>query len=185
MPIVELIALCERDAHAASGAPRLRVTRGAHAATETGAAGQDGRRGMRYESFWQPIVRYPVWQSRPCHCIHRASNASFAPHPGNGTWRLAQRDWQLQKASNRCSWPAIRGRPPAETLFGTIPGTNITPQTGKGHRALVGGGIRACLARRHRPPRNPAFPCDHFTKLRDEDVAALHAFMMTRDPTSP
>jgi hypothetical protein len=26
----------------------------------------------------------------------------------------------------------------------------------------------------------PAFPYDHFTKLRDEDVAALYAYMMTR-----
>jgi mono/diheme cytochrome c family protein len=28
----------------------------------------------------------------------------------------------------------------------------------------------------------PAFPYDHFTKLRDEDVEALYAFLMTRDP---
>ena len=28
----------------------------------------------------------------------------------------------------------------------------------------------------------PAFPCDHYTKLSDDDVKALYAYFMTRRP---
>ena len=61
--------------------------------------------------------------------------------------------------------------------------TNITPdpETGIGHwseaaflRALREGVDRAG---RH---LYPAFPYDHFTKLTDEDIGALYAFLMTR-----
>ncbi|HVY57655.1 MAG TPA: c-type cytochrome [Xanthobacteraceae bacterium] len=71
------------------------------------------------------------------------------------------------------------------TPFGTIYATNITPDpdTGIGrwslaafHRSLRAGVDRAG---RH---LYPAFPYDHFTKLDDDDIAALYAFLMTRDP---
>jgi mono/diheme cytochrome c family protein len=82
------------------------------------------------------------------------------------------------------------GRPYAggralETPFGTIFSTNITPDaaTGIGNwskadflRAMhegVGIGGRQLY---------PAFPYDHFTKVTDDDVGAIYAFVMTRDP---
>ncbi|MEG3148141.1 cytochrome c [Sphingomonas sp. RT2P30] len=69
------------------------------------------------------------------------------------------------------------------TTFGTIYSTNITPdaETGIGSWSLA-----AFTRAMHEGVRRdgghlfPAFPYDHFTKLSDEDVAALYAFMMTR-----
>jgi mono/diheme cytochrome c family protein len=71
------------------------------------------------------------------------------------------------------------------TPFGTIHGTNITPdpQTGIGRwpeaafmRALREG-VR--LDGRH---LYPVFPYDHYTRVSDDDVRALYAFLMTREP---
>ena len=74
---------------------------------------------------------------------------------------------------------------PVRTPFGVVYGTNITPDpdTGLGHwseeafrRALREGVDRAG---RH---LYPAFPHDHFTRLRDDDIRALYAYFMTREP---
>lgn len=71
------------------------------------------------------------------------------------------------------------------TPFGTIHSTNITPddETGIGRytvddfrRALHEGVARDG----HR--LYPVFPYDHFTRVTDEDVDALYAFVMTREP---
>ena len=80
---------------------------------------------------------------------------------------------------------AFAGGRPLETPFGTIYGTNITPdpETGIGRwseeafrRALREGVDREG---RH---LYPVFPYDHFTYLTDEDVKALYAYAMTREP---
>ena len=79
------------------------------------------------------------------------------------------------------------GGTPLKTPFGTIYGTNITPdaETGIGGWSLVAF-TRAMREGVDREGRHlfPAFPYDHFTKLTDEDVAALYAFIMTREPVS-
>jgi mono/diheme cytochrome c family protein len=71
------------------------------------------------------------------------------------------------------------------TPFGTIYGTNITPdpETGIGQwserafaRAMQEG------VRRDGAHLYPAFPYDHFTKLTADDIRALYAFLMTRHP---
>jgi mono/diheme cytochrome c family protein len=71
------------------------------------------------------------------------------------------------------------------TPFGTIYATNITPdvETGIGRwsqeafrRAMREGVDRGG---RH---LYPAFPYDHFTLMTDEDVSALYAYFMTREP---
>jgi mono/diheme cytochrome c family protein len=73
------------------------------------------------------------------------------------------------------------------TPFGVIYSSNITPdaQTGIGRwseeafrRALRDG------VAREGHHLYPAFPYDHFTRLTDEDIHALYAFMMTREPVS-
>ena len=79
--------------------------------------------------------------------------------------------------------PFAGGRPLA-TPFGTIYGTNITPDP-KPASALVAGGL--CRAMREGVDRAgrdlyPVFPYDHFTRLTDEDLSALYAFLMTREP---
>ena len=80
---------------------------------------------------------------------------------------------------------AYAGGKPLQTPFGTIYSTNLTPdpETGIGRwsaedfrRAMHEG-----VSRRGRH-LYPAFPYDHFTRVTDEDVAAIYAFVMTRDP---
>ncbi len=80
--------------------------------------------------------------------------------------------------------PYAGGRP-LKTPFGTIYGTNITPDpdTGIG-RWSEGAFLRAMRDGVDREGRHlyPVFPYDHFTKVTDEDIKALYAFVMTRDP---
>ena len=85
---------------------------------------------------------------------------------------------------------AVDGKPyaggtPIKTPFGTIYGTNITPDpdTGIGRWSLEAF-TRALREGVDRQGRHlyPAFPYDHFTKVTDEDIAALYAFLMTREP---
>jgi mono/diheme cytochrome c family protein len=72
-----------------------------------------------------------------------------------------------------------------ETPFGTIHGTNISPDPQTG----IGGWSEAAFRRALRQGVSrdghllyPAFPYNHFTHLTDEDIGALYAFLMTRDP---
>lgn len=79
---------------------------------------------------------------------------------------------------------AFAGGRPLSTPFGTIYSTNITPdpETGIGtwseadfQRAMHDG------VGRDARQLYPAFPYDHFTKVTDDDVSAIYAFVMTRD----
>ena len=80
--------------------------------------------------------------------------------------------------------PFAGGRPLA-TPFGTLYSTNITPdpETGIG-RWSEAEFLRAMHEGIGRDGRElyPAFPYDHFTRVTDDDVAALYAFIMTREP---
>ena len=71
------------------------------------------------------------------------------------------------------------------TPFGTIYGTNITPdpQTGIGtwSQAAFVRAMREGIARDGRH-LYPAFPYDHFTKVTAADLEALYAYIITRDP---
>lgn len=71
------------------------------------------------------------------------------------------------------------------TPFGTIYSTNITPDPETG----IGQWSEAAFARAMREgvDRNgrhlyPAFPYDHFTLVSDDDIRALYAFFMSREP---
>ena len=79
---------------------------------------------------------------------------------------------------------AFAGGLPLTTPFGTIYSTNITPDldTGIG-RWTETDFLRAMREGVDRAGQHlyPAFPYDHFTRVRDEDVAAIYAFIMTRD----
>jgi mono/diheme cytochrome c family protein len=77
------------------------------------------------------------------------------------------------------------GGVPLQTNFGTIHGTNITPEPDTGIGAWSEDAFRRAL--REGVSRDghllyPAFPYDHFTHLADADIHALYAFVMTRDP---
>jgi len=78
---------------------------------------------------------------------------------------------------------AYAGGRPLKTPFGTIYGTNITPDpvTGIG-RWSEGAFFRALREGVDRQGRHlyPAFPYDHYTRMSDEDIKAIYAFIMTR-----
>lgn len=80
---------------------------------------------------------------------------------------------------------AYAGGVPLQTPFGTIHGTNITPDPQTG----LGGWSEDAFRRAMRQGVSrdghllyPAFPYNHFTHLTDDDLHALYAFVMTRDP---
>jgi mono/diheme cytochrome c family protein len=74
---------------------------------------------------------------------------------------------------------------PLHTPFGVVYSTNITPEreTGIGawpERAFV----RAMRDGISRDGHHlyPAFPYDHYTRMSDDDIRAVYAYVMTRDP---
>jgi mono/diheme cytochrome c family protein len=77
------------------------------------------------------------------------------------------------------------GGRPIPTPFGTIYATNITPDAETGIGLWSEDAFRRAL--REGVGRNgthyyPAFPYDHFTRMSDDDIAAIYAFLMTREP---
>lgn len=80
---------------------------------------------------------------------------------------------------------SFAGGRPLHTRFGIFYGTNITPDPDTG----IGGWSEAAFLRALREGVDrdgrhlyPAFPYEYFTKLTDEDIRALYAFIMTREP---
>jgi mono/diheme cytochrome c family protein len=76
---------------------------------------------------------------------------------------------------------------PVATPFGTIYGTNITPDPDTG----IGTWSEAAFKRAMREGLDrkgnhlyPAFPYDHFTHATDRDLSAVYAFLMTREPVA-
>ncbi len=81
-----------------------------------------------------------------------------------------------------------RGQPyagglPMVTVFGTVYSTNITPDPATG---IGGWSLEAFDRAMHQGVGRdgshlfPVFPYDHFTKVSDDDVKAIYAFLMTR-----
>ncbi|WP_448188742.1 c-type cytochrome [Azospirillum sp. sgz301742] len=77
------------------------------------------------------------------------------------------------------------GGAPLPTPFGIIYATNITPDPDTGIGRWSEDAFRRAMrdgVDREGDHLYPAFPYDHFTKLTDEDIGALYAFLMTREP---
>lgn len=114
---------------------------------------------------------------------------SAAPRPADA--QLIARGARLAEAGD-CMYchTASHGAPfaggvPIGTPFGTIYSTNITPdaQTGIGLWSLAAftRALREGVSRDgHR--LYPAFPYPHFTKMSDDDIAALYAYLQSRTP---
>lgn len=80
---------------------------------------------------------------------------------------------------------AYAGGVAIQTPFGTVHGTNITPDPDTGIGGWPVDAFRRALREgvsRDGHRLYPAFPYDHFTHLADDDIQALYAFVMTRDP---
>jgi mono/diheme cytochrome c family protein len=116
--------------------------------------------------------------------IDPASTGRFAPE-------LVRRGQQLAGVGScaachtRADGPSLAGGVALATPFGTIYGTNITPdpETGIG-RWSEAAFTRAMREGVDREGRHlyPAFPYDHFVHTTDADLHALYAYLMTRDP---
>jgi len=117
--------------------------------------------------------------------------ASQPPAPSSFDPALVARGEILAGAGycSECHTPK-GGRPysgsrPMVTDFGTIYATNITPDPETGIGKWSEEAFRRALwtgVRRDGAHLLPAFPFDHLTKLSTEDVAALYAYFMTREP---
>jgi mono/diheme cytochrome c family protein len=81
--------------------------------------------------------------------------------------------------------PPYAGSRGVRTPFGTVYATNITPdpETGIGSWSLAAF-RRAMQTGIDREGRNlyPVLPYPHFIRATDDDIAAIYAFLMTRDP---
>jgi mono/diheme cytochrome c family protein len=80
---------------------------------------------------------------------------------------------------------SFAGGRPIETPFGTFFGTNITPDPDTG----IGRWSEQAFARALREGIDrdgrhlyPAFPYEYYTRLSDEDIHALYAYIATREP---
>jgi mono/diheme cytochrome c family protein len=74
---------------------------------------------------------------------------------------------------------------PLKTPFGTIYATNITPDAETGIGQWSETAFRRAMHEgvdRQGRYLYPVFPYDHLTKVTDEDVRAVYAFVMTREP---
>lgn len=126
---------------------------------------------------WQPAIA-----ARPASAVLPPADA-----------RLIARGARLAEAGD-CLYchTALHGKPfagglPIGTPFGTLYSTNITPdaQTGIGLWSLAAftRALREGVSRDgHR--LYPAFPYPHFTKMSDNDIAALYAYLMSRTPVN-
>ena len=77
------------------------------------------------------------------------------------------------------------GNFPLKTPFGTIYTTNITPDSDTGIGAWSKEAFRRAMkdgVDRRGNHLYPAFPYDHFTKVKDADIEAIYAYLMTRAP---
>jgi len=116
--------------------------------------------------------------------INPAFPTSFAPD-------LVHRGAQLASIGNcntchtQAKGPSFAGGLRIPTPFGAIYTTNITPDAETG----IGRWSEAAFSRAMREGVDrggrhlyPAFPYDHFMHIRDEDIKALYAYFMTRQP---
>lgn len=111
--------------------------------------------------------------------------------PSSFDRELVRRGAQLASLGNCVSChtsatgEAFAGGRGVPTPFGTVYSTNITPDADTG----IGRWSEEAFTRALRQGVSrdghllyPAFPYDHFTHLRDADIHALYAYVMTRTP---
>lgn len=123
-----------------------------------------------------------AWASR-----HAEIAAITPPEPASFDRALVERGRELN-AIGHCSHCHTNpgGTPYAggleiKTPFGTLYSTNITPHPEAGIGRWSEEAFRRAMQEgldRHGRHLYPAFPYDRFTKIRDEDISALYAYIM-------
>ncbi len=82
---------------------------------------------------------------------------------------------------------AYAGGNPIQTPFGQIYASNITPDANTGIGTWSEAAFRRAMhdgIDRRGHYLYPAFPYDHYTQVADADVAAIYAFLITRQPVA-
>jgi mono/diheme cytochrome c family protein len=117
--------------------------------------------------------------------------SAAVPQPQSFDRTLVRRGEQLAAVGDCNSCHTVPGGAPyaggvvIATPFGTIHGTNITPDAQTGIGAWSEEAFRRAMREgvsRDGHRLYPAFPYNHFTHLTDDDLHALYAFAMTRAP---
>ncbi|MBV6303755.1 cytochrome c [Candidimonas humi] len=126
--------------------------------------------GYAWQPAIAPLARAPIPEANLTLVMHGAQVAELGDC--------------MQCHTARNGKPYAGGLPLA-TPFGTIYSTNITPDVKTG----IGGWSREAFARAMRKGVSrdghllyPAFPYPHFTRMSDEDIDALYAYLMARTP---
>lgn len=125
-----------------------------------------------------------AWRSELPAIATPPARASFAA-------QLVERGSSLASAGNCIACHTVQGGQafagglPLATPFGTIYSTNITPEPdtgiGKWSQQAFNRAMRKGVDRRG-SHLYPAFPYTHFTRISDDDLSALYAYLMTRTP---
>ena len=167
----------------------------AAAATSSTAKGAIIASGPRRPAsiFWIILIASSLLAIAGCAALgqHGAIDRVAPPAPAIFDRPLVRRGELLAALGNCAACHTLRdgapyaGGVPIPTPFGTVHGTNITPEPETGIGAWSEVAFRRAL--REGVSRDghllyPAFPYDHFTHLLDADIHALYAFVMTRDP---
>jgi mono/diheme cytochrome c family protein len=116
--------------------------------------------------------------------VETPSPSSFAPD-------VVARGATLAAAGYCSTCHTVPGGPPLgggyamKSAFGTIYSTNISPDRETGIGAWSKDAFRRAMhegVARDGSHLFPAFPYDHFTKISDDDVDAIYAFIMSQKP---
>ena len=137
------------------------------------------------------LLAAPLVLSASCGTPERALSPAGEPAARTFPAAMIERGANLAAVGNCVTChTAHGGKPfaggyPLKTPFGTVHGTNITPDAETGIGAWTLADFRRALREGLDPEGHhyyPAFPYAYFTHLTDEDIEALYAFVMTREP---
>ena len=144
--------------------------------------------GIRRTVLWTAAALVAIGVAGFAFLAYEREIAPIArPDPGSFDKAVVERGRVLANYGDcfachaRPDGPPFAGNLPLKTPFGTIHTTNITPDVDTG----IGTWSREAFRRSmkdgvDRKGRHlyPAFPYDHFTKVKDADIDAIYAYLM-------
>ena len=144
--------------------------------------------GIRRTVLWTAAGLIVAGAAGFAYLAYEPEMAAIArPDPGSFDKALLERGRVLANYGDctachtRPDGPPFAGNLPLKTPFGTIYTTNITPDVETG----IGTWSREAFRRSMKDGVDrkgnhlyPAFPYDHFTKVKDADIDAIYAYLM-------
>lgn len=142
--------------------------------------------------LWTAVGLAVVGTAGLCAFAHQSEIAAVSrPDPGSFDKALVERGRVLANFGDctachtRPDGQAFAGNFALKTPFGTIYTTNLTPDTETGIGTWSKEAFRRAMkdgVDRKGNHLYPAFPYDHFTKVKEADVDAIYAYLMTQPP---